>query len=435
MHMTRMALIAFALAVPATAAAGWYTDTGYHIDVFVPDGVTVEGSGVPYGGSIPGTSIRFRWEMPGCWAPREFLGDAKKNFSTYYKKLEITSGPTCTTNQGVELCTVKGRGFQGSEERVFQATMGASGTYCGRLVTISGRPGELDAYASMLASMAAGAFGPEGSHPPPKPVVAATAVEVEPAPDEGDEELGYVEEVPEAPSTFDPAKAPDVGRKVAGPCAARRGWTEDAPFGQVTWTWDGDRQLAEVDVTKTASGGEILRRAEHAYDAQGRRIRTTTSGSDVATRVQTFTYDASGRLTRIDEPEAPPGYPSKVEVVYDAAGRKTTERSYLYPPDYIETRYEYDAAGRLVRMHDAEGDEHVYSYDAQGRLTRDGRTTITWSTDGRTESRFTAAAEWDYSGRAVRVTRLYDKYGNVLHERRTDSRTLFTTYDYGCWLD
>ncbi len=166
--------------------------------------------------------------------------------------------------------------------------------------------------------------------------------------------------------------------------------------GSSSATYDGRGLVAErVDAlgnhtrfTRDSAGNTIseevfegsatlLRRTEHAYDASGRRMRTTlhrTIGGTPTATVTDYMYDAAGRLVGTRDPLG------------------------------ATTRHEYDAAGRMTALVDAQGRRTTYAYDVLGRLER------TTFPDGSFE------------------TRGYDANGNFVQSTDRAGRT--TTYAY-----
>lgn len=151
------------------------------------------------------------------------------------------------------------------------------------------------------------------------------------------------------------------------------------------------RLRAEIDAANLAttyqydSAGRIERIQDRAgqvtrvfYDDAGRMQRL-----DFSDRTRTLTYDAVGRLSRVEEGA------SRFDFEYDGVDRlvkevqtyeaRTHEITYSY--DRIgrrisrkvnggnETRYEWDAADRLIAIHFAGGVTR-YEWDAAGRLKR-----------------------------------------------------------------
>jgi RHS repeat-associated protein len=94
----------------------------------------------------------------------------------------------------------------------------------------------------------------------------------------------------------------------------------------------------------------------HAYDALGRRTRTT----DPFGQPVDYGYDANGNRTRLTYPGA-----RTVSYAYDAANRMTSVTDWLGN----STSYSYDAADRLTGATNANGTTTTYGYDAASRLT------------------------------------------------------------------
>jgi RHS repeat-associated protein len=147
--------------------------------------------------------------------------------------------------------------------------------------------------------------------------------------------------------------------------AAGRLISYQAPEATVPWlfTYDVEGQLATV----TDPEGQI---AHYTYDRAGNITHLVRSSINLAEpeRVETFTYDASGRVT---EYVAPDGLRSSF--LYDADGRLTRR------VDNNEriTLFEYDELGRLSRYIDASGNETLYRYDEFGNIIGIERALIT----------------------------------------------------------
>lgn len=80
-----------------------------------------------------------------------------------------------------------------------------------------------------------------------------------------------------------------------------------------------------------------------------------------------YTYDAFGKLTRVDN-SASNNTSKKMSIhtLYDAYGRKTA----MYDPDKGNWRYTYNAFGELLTQTTAEGNTTTNMYDLAGRMIR-----------------------------------------------------------------
>jgi YD repeat-containing protein len=177
---------------------------------------------------------------------------------------------------------------------------------------------------------------------------------------------------------------------------------------------------------------EMAAVTEAVYD--GDRLVAVTFASGYADGKTTFSYDARGRLTGIDD---------HTRLEYDRDGRVVR---YVASGEIVELAY--DGAGRLVRQIDRQREiVHTYHYDGEGYLVRaddDGgvggravatyhydaqRRLVRWAKVWPPESPGLKAAEDEFSydpqGRLVRVA------SRVTTEDGTDE-PLVTRYEYDC---
>ncbi|MER7459558.1 polymorphic toxin-type HINT domain-containing protein [Micromonospora sp. NPDC126480] len=204
----------------------------------------------------------------------------------------------------------------------------------------------------------------------------------------------------------------------------------------------------------------------NAYDAVGDVIRTTAATGEATV----FGYDYAGRQVRVSD-----GLGRTTRIGYDLFGNRTSDanlapdgsvlrtQTYAYDeagnmisstdPYQTVTRYEYDAASRLVKqiepVTDATSITTTFGYDVAGNRTRytDGRqnsTIYTYNTLGLPESAIEpataahpAAADrtwtvaYDAEGRAVRLSapggvsrqRTYDAAGRLKAETGSGGET------------
>lgn len=185
-----------------------------------------------------------------------------------------------------------------------------------------------------------------------------------------------------------------------------------------TFTYDGQGRMIKV----TRPSGGLTR---YAYDDRGRLSSTT----DDAGATILYSYDAAGRIATIKQAdgtiESYTWSDSGVAVRTNSAEGATEE--------------EYDAAGRLIRARDVEGNEFQASYDAAGRIVSrkdsvNGTTTFTYDDQGRktSETRNGIIRSWQYDdqGRVTAIdegttqatVRYLDNGGQTVTTQSGDSR-------------
>ncbi len=148
--------------------------------------------------------------------------------------------------------------------------------------------------------------------------------------------------------------------------------TRTEPLGKVTkYAHDG---VGNVTSETDGLGGVT----QHAYNALGYLVETTdaenglwkmgrdnngnkTSSTDPLSRVTNFSYDG---LDRLRVQTAPLG--ATTTFVYDKNSKKISETD---PLNHV-SRHEFDAAGRIVKVIDAENKEIINSYDAANNLVK-----------------------------------------------------------------
>ncbi|MEU4794662.1 DUF6531 domain-containing protein [Streptomyces sp. NPDC023327] len=175
------------------------------------------------------------------------------------------------------------------------------------------------------------------------------------------------------------------------------------PLG-ATWTYHFDP--AGSLVGETDFDGRSL---AYVHDAAGRLIARTTAAEqtiryerdpmgrtlvkDAAGAITTYTYDAAGRLTSANSPDA------VLHLHHDAAGQLLSETV-----NDRTTRYTYDLLGRPTSRTTPTGATSTYAYDAAGNRTH-------LAIGGRT------------------LTSQHDAAGHELLRRIGDELTLASTYD------
>ena len=188
-------------------------------------------------------------------------------------------------------------------------------------------------------------------------------------------------------------------------------------------------------------------KTEYAYDALGRRTRTTESGlvnGATESRATHFQYDAVGnlvaefdplfrvwrneydRLDRLaksldpdpDGPQSPAPSPQTL-FAYDAAGRRVSHTNAANETE----RSIYDAAGNLARTIDGRGDETVRRYDLVGnqvKLTDPAGNVTVYQFDNldrlMTETTLSGARKYAYAATG-NLTLLVDRNGRAIRRQ------------------
>lgn len=224
---------------------------------------------------------------------------------------------------------------------------------------------------------------------------------------------------------------------------AVRGTDRTAKTTLSSFVYDGlGRLLSQVDGsgTRTYAYNGVARSVAvsnsagltqtQVFDAQGRLLTLTESGTGVATRSTQYRYDAAGRLRMVQDATGVRSYTfydeagrvsaqvdgsgAVTESIYNATGQKTREVRYatlaststwyssgVFTKSLVSeirptfnaatdrtTNYAYDEAGRLSSSTDAQGYVTTYSYDGRGQLIQiqngDRITRTFYDADGRT---------------------------------------------------
>ncbi|MEV5496677.1 LamG-like jellyroll fold domain-containing protein [Nonomuraea fuscirosea] len=138
--------------------------------------------------------------------------------------------------------------------------------------------------------------------------------------------------------------------------------TDPAPDGQSAGSWVSEYDMAGEKLTSVDPTGA---RTQATYDDLGRQITATQIERKPATAayVTRMEYDDGGRLVKQTVPG--PGTGTKVtSFAYNAAGENTE----MIDPAGTATM-EYDLAGRLTKVIDANGNASSAEYDLAGRKT------------------------------------------------------------------
>jgi RHS repeat-associated protein len=153
--------------------------------------------------------------------------------------------------------------------------------------------------------------------------------------------------------------------------------TEQAenPAWTLSYTYDASGRVVR-QTRVSAEGTEVW---SWSFDEQGRQIRAVSPTGTIG-----YEYDALGRKTRTWAADVPAGaladplaeLASDTRYEYDAFGRLSTLRVLVIAGETLSgtemqtTRYQYDLDGRLVRQTNPNGTIALHAYDTLGRLTK-----------------------------------------------------------------
>ena len=191
-----------------------------------------------------------------------------------------------------------------------------------------------------------------------------------------------------------------------------------------TYTYDDLHRLTRVDQEGQTSGNTVHeKRVDFSYNAISQfteiaRFNDTAGGSVDEIATSTFTYDALGRLTKLDYENGGVDLFTPQEWSYDNIHRITQFISADGTTDY-----DYDETSQLTAAdHDYQADES-YSYDANGnrtltvyqtgdnnQLLNDGTHSYEYDDEGNRTSRTNDTTnevteyEWDHRNRLIKVT-------------------------------
>lgn len=141
----------------------------------------------------------------------------------------------------------------------------------------------------------------------------------------------------------------------------------------ITYTWDNGDRLTEIRQAAGAANGNVAQVIGLAYDAAGRRTRTTLSNGSTVN----YGYDDADQVTSITYRRADNTVIGDLTYGYDAGGRRTTvggSLARLNLPSADVTDPTYDAANRLTRWAG-----RTYTYDLNGSLIGDGVQAYQWN--------------------------------------------------------
>ncbi len=191
----------------------------------------------------------------------------------------------------------------------------------------------------------------------------------------------------------------------------------DAKGQRLAFGYDAANQLVQKVLTDAA--GVVTDVVTLAYDPLG----TLASAADADSQL-TFTYDALGRLTRVQTGATGAQPASTIGYAYDLSGNRLT----MTDPQGGVTTYAYDALNRLTSVTSPDGPTTV-AYDALGRrtsLSRPNGTQTTATYDA--ASQLTDLAHTLGATTLSRVAYTYDPVGNRA-TRTTPTGVSAYTYD------
>jgi len=93
----------------------------------------------------------------------------------------------------------------------------------------------------------------------------------------------------------------------------------DAPESERVWTWDGGRPVGVVNVW--ANGMASIPTEDWRWDDDGRTVRITVSNDVAVIVTRTVTFDAAGRLMRVDAARDAGPIDRVVELAWSPEGR------------------------------------------------------------------------------------------------------------------
>ncbi|MCG8403611.1 MAG: hypothetical protein MI923_00295, partial [Phycisphaerales bacterium] len=180
---------------------------------------------------------------------------------------------------------------------------------------------------------------------------------------------------------------------------------KDADGNMTRYEYDGFRRL-----TKTIDA--LNHYTVYEYDKTDRQTAVKGYRSDNAILTHTVTeYDGMGLVTRVRQKAVPNGADGNndalSETVYDDDGRVLTSRTYVGASATSETIYAYDASGRQTRVTDPDGHATTYAYDNDGLLTK--------ITDAKGHA---ATFAYDNDGRQTKVTDALGHYSTTTYDVR-----------------
>jgi RHS repeat-associated protein len=209
---------------------------------------------------------------------------------------------------------------------------------------------------------------------------------------------------------------------------------------QNTYTYDSLNRLTRLDQSGPAGGNEVAeKRVEFAYNAIDQftmiaRFNDTDGGASNEIATATYSYDAIGRLTRLDYTKGGVDLFSPYSWTYDNLHRIAQFTSQDGTSDYT-----YDTTDQLTAAVHSYQTNESYSYDANGNRTMSGYTTgvnnqllndgtysYEYDDEGNRTKRTNDTTgdvteyEWDFQNRLTKVT----------ERDESDATTLVVEYRY-----
>ncbi|MCM8813531.1 MAG: hypothetical protein NC924_06315 [Candidatus Omnitrophica bacterium] len=183
-----------------------------------------------------------------------------------------------------------------------------------------------------------------------------------------------------------------------------------------TTNWTNDRFGNALEIRELDEDGEEKVLSVMTYDELTQRVKTITSLG----RQTVFTYDSTGNMVEKNEP-GPEGARALTTYTLNYSGQVAG----ITDPSGIQTRFEYDVYGNVVKEISADGHYRQYTYDARNNLLTSGF-----------DEEPPTVYEYDLSNRLIKITHpdgsdesmSYDAHGNLLSRR--DANGNISIYEY-----
>jgi len=175
--------------------------------------------------------------------------------------------------------------------------------------------------------------------------------------------------------------------------------------------------LTDVDDQYTNIGG-----LKYEYDSLGRLLKTSTKIGDTTQIYEGLKHSVINAKHQISDQE------------YDTRGRLITQTRYLNGL-LVETKYEYDLLGNLIKLIDDQGNYRKFTYDELGRMVI--------SSDWTRSSKSIPDTQWKYKydelGRVIEIIdpkqqvfqNEYDAVGNIIKNITPDEEIMYLYNDKG----